>query len=88
MSLSDAQEGLGGKVKEEEEKERLTMNDSPIMDACIYSCVYIHMCSVFQRCRMQLHISTPQMCVLISQSVQRDSLHIDKVPLASLPAHS
>ena len=35
MSLSVAQEGLGGKVKEEEEKEGLTVNDSPIIDTCI-----------------------------------------------------
>ena len=59
MSLSDAQEGLGGKVKEEEEKEGLTMNDSPIMHTCtVCECV-----NVFQSCRMQLCIYTPCMCV-------------------------
>ena len=68
MSLSDAQEGLGGEVKEEEEKEGLTMNDSPIMHTCtVCECVQ---CFRAVECS---YVSTPRACVCTDQSVKRDS---------------
>ena len=71
VSLSVAQEGLGGKVKEEEEKEGLTVNDSPIIDACIcILCVIVFSASELQNAA----IYTPGVCS--DQSVQRDSPQI------------